>query len=236
MKKIVYIMLFISLSIYSQKKIIGNLLSNGNHYLAEEDYIKAKNYYLKILELDSLNTNAYSGLGIIESRIGDKEKACSLLNKAYQLKNYEISKTIIDFCGCIKYTDLMYSKDVNEYPKFKYKKKYKLIANNEKIVNSKFTKKLEEQIKFSVILKDFKELKNNNKINGFREIDLKINIRFDKDGLFIGDVYTGDKKKRIKEITEEVTKIINKTFEIIPAKYQNKNVGTWDGFVIRIYL
>jgi len=236
MKKIFYIILFISLSTYSQKKTISNLRSNGNYYLAKEDYIKAKHYYLKILELDSLNTNAYSGLGIIESRIGDKKKACSLLNKAYQLKNYEISKTINNFCECIKYNDLMYSKDVDEYPKFKYKKKYKYIANHEKKVNSKFTKELEKQIIFSAVLKDFKELKNNNKINGFKEIDLRINVRFDKNGVFIGDVYTGARKKRIKEITEEVTKIINKSFEIIPAKYQNKNVGTWDGFVIPIYL
>lgn len=235
MKKIIYLSIFlITYSLYSQSKEISTLRGNGNYYLANQEYEKAKYFYFKILELDSLNSNAYSGLGLIESNLGNMEKACSLLNKSYQLKNHEVSSIINELCGSIDYNEIMYSKDIDTYPMFKHKNREKYIANKQNYVDNNFVKTLKKQIKLSEILNNFKQLKKDQKISGFKGFDLLINIRFDKNGQFIGDVYVGMRKKTIEKITKEVSKIINETFEIIPAKYKNKNVGTWDGVLATI--
>lgn len=71
-------------------KAYNNKLINAQNYIAKMNYEKAEESYLKAIDVDPKKTEAYVELADVYVNMGEKDKAVSILKKAY--KNVESNK------------------------------------------------------------------------------------------------------------------------------------------------
>ncbi|MEO2050746.1 MAG: hypothetical protein ABGX00_03205 [Allomuricauda sp.] len=219
MKHLLYItFLLCSFSIFPQKSETNELLEKGNDAFINNDFETAQILYSKILQIDSINNDAIFNLAITNLNLGNNSEGCNLLQKAYKLRDENVGEFILEYCGEIEYNENMFSKDVDELPKFKDGSEvYDLIT--EKGINPILFKKFEERANESRILRKVK--------NGKVYVMLKIGIDGKLDSRTTGPDSSLEINREIKTIFQEIA-------EYIPCKYKNRPVGMFDSFWLPI--
>ena len=211
-KLLILIILFSICPLFGQESEIERLLIKGNEAYENSDFQNAKINYESIIKIDSTNKDAIYNLAGTELNLGNKSKACELLQKSYSLGDFGAYDLIKEQCGGLKYSEKMFLFHVDELPKFLYKDKFIPLIINKKELNPNYMKLIRAEIKNS------RELK---RIKGRASILLNVDINGKLETKIRGEV-PEDKRELISKLLENLT-------EYKPATYINKSVGLFGG-------
>ncbi|TRZ43141.1 tetratricopeptide repeat protein [Robertkochia solimangrovi] len=221
MKNLVIILtIFISINSFGQIKDVKTIFNEGNDAFQKNNFKKAKEKYLEVISFDKKHKDAHFNLALTELKLNNKETACEYLNKSYRLGVTESYDLITQLCGRLEYSERMWRYDVDELPKFKRNAKFLLLFLETKFTNNRMTsiRINPEFIQFLLpTIKKNKELKS---IKG----QVNIVFHFDINGQFKIYAINGNIKESQKS---QLAFVLKNTTELIPAKYDNKNVALY---------
>jgi hypothetical protein len=220
MKQLVIIFLALTLSIplNAQPKVdIDSMLHVALHFYKNNDLKSARNEFLAIYQIDSLNKDAVYNLGVTNLNLGNEEEAINYFQKGVKLRDRESDDVLkVKLKKKIEYADFMHYDDVTELPKYIYKKQT-LDLIEKKGLNEKFKSVLQKEIiKSKVIRRTHFEGK------------LYLNLEIDKRGNLICVILN---ESGNHELNKEIKRIIEGSAKFVPGKYDDKEVGVW-GWVL----
>ncbi|HET8810599.1 MAG TPA: tetratricopeptide repeat protein [Flavobacteriaceae bacterium] len=197
---------------------INKLMKEGNKAFENNDFQTASNKFRKVIEIDSTHKNAFWKLANTELHMGKKDKACGHFHKLYELNAVNAYDTIVRYCGKLKYVDKMLLEHVEEMPKFKtdngYLPVYIFKNSGARRFHPSFLKLLERTL---------------DKDKGLKKLDGRVQLLFilDITGRFSVIGIRGEEiaENERESYRKKLESALNNIAEIIPAKYQNKNVG-----------
>tara|TARA_B100000949_G_C14125093_1_gene384238 strand:+ start:89 stop:763 length:675 start_codon:yes stop_codon:yes gene_type:complete len=191
---------------------VKELMRNGYEAVQANDYNKAQSIYLKVVELDSTNMDAFYNLASIELARGNKSLACDALYKLYGLGDSEAKELILQNCGPLEYNDVMNMKDITEVPRITIKGKtydFIIFKSGQRDINERFKRIFIQNLKKSKAFKGYSDI-------------IFTAFQIDKYGVI--KLRIKGKNLSEKQI-EELKAIYNGVGEITPAKFQDQDVG-----------
>jgi len=198
---------------FSQSTKIDSIRNIAISYYQNNDLINAKVQFEKISEIDSSNVDALFNLGIINSQQNNNKRAILYFQKCVVLRDRQSAKILKDnYKVRIAYSDFMHFEDVDVLPKYIYKKDTLNFINGINL-NDKFLKSINKKLKKSDVIKKFKKKQR-----------IFVRLETDKNGRIVCRIIKGS---GIVEIDDEIQSIFENSNNIIPGKYEGKNVGVW---------
>ncbi|BAO56276.1 tetratricopeptide repeat protein [Nonlabens marinus] len=190
----------------AQKAQIDQLMLEGNQAFQQADFQTAKSKFKAIVEKEPLNKTALFNLGALELNLGNQNGGCTWLQKAYSAGDSGSFELIKTYCNGVIESEAMFSTDVDEMPKFKYKGQWEEFRIGNKI-NPKYTKL------FQYAFRSYDELKPvRGVIMVFQDVDNSGNIH----------IQTDDQQLTLKQI-EILQEIFETTTSYKPATYKGIN-------------
>ena len=214
--KYIIIFFFITQFGFTQDNNINGLLQEGGQAYLNNDFIKAKEIYLKATQLSPKNKDGWYNLAAAELNLDEKENACEHLYKAYSLGDPKILDDIKRYCPNFRDGKIMSIHDVEEKPKFIYEgNEYELFENN--LLNPLYLKILLKEIKKYPMLK--------NKLNGKLMIEISINSANSFDG---GIILIPAKEEDRKLAMMQIISIFKNVVTYKAAKNKGVNVELFE--------
>ncbi|MRX39750.1 hypothetical protein GJU43_10735 [Flavobacterium sp. LC2016-23] len=203
----------------SQTPEVNQLLIDGEKVFLGNDFLSAKEIYKKAVSLDSINKNCWFNLAACELKLGETDNACEHFYQAYLLNDGEALKVIKENCPNFKSDSIMWLNDVEEKPKFIYKKEeYSLVINNS--ISPKYDSLLRRRFKSSNILSKYKgQIVIQFRVNSYNDLDLKV-FRI-----------SGDPKEA-EIIKKEISMILNNLVTYVSAKNKGVHVDLWEWWIL----
>ena len=222
MKQLIILILVMALGaqLHAQTKSdIDSMLHVALQFYKYNDLKSARNEFLAIYKIDSLNKDAVYNLGVTNLNLGNKEEAIFYFQRGVRLRDRESADILkIKLNKKIEYADFMHYDDVDEQPKYIYKGQM-LDLIEKKGLNEKLKTVLLKEIKKSRVVKR----------SNFKG-KLYLNLEIDKSGNLICSVMKGSGNN---ELDAEVKRIIEASAKFLPGRYDNREVGVW-GWVLPI--
>ncbi|MBO6881823.1 hypothetical protein [Winogradskyella sp.] len=207
-----------SFSTFSQESDKNELLKKGNEAYMSNDFETADKLYSKVLQSDSTNVDLIFNLALTKLNLGKKTNGCELLQKAYKLRDEEAGELILEHCGEIEYNENMFTKDVDELPKFKIDDKtYDLITEDG--INKILFRRLKKRFARSSAIKNI----------GKGKIFVMFKIHIDGN---IESRVTGPNSSL--EVNREINRLLKDIAVYIPCQYKNKPVGMFNSIWLPI--
>lgn len=107
----------------SQNGEIPQLMVDGEKAFLENDFLLAKEIYIKATDLDAKNKDCWFNLAASELKLQENDNACEHFYQAYLLNDGEAVKIIKENCPDFRKGSIMSLNNVEEKPKFIYGKK-----------------------------------------------------------------------------------------------------------------
>lgn len=199
----------------SQTIEVNQLLIEGENAFAENNFLLAKEIYTKATNLSVKNKDCWFNLGASELKLEENDNACEHFYQAYLLNDGEAFKVIKENCPNFRNGSIMSVSDVEEKPKFIYKKEEYLLIEGDNL-NSKYTSLLTKRLKSSKIMSKYK---------GSVSVQFKVN---NSDGLDIKMLRVSGDPKEAEIIKKEMLSIINDLVVYVSAKNNGVRVDLWD--------
>ncbi|SNR60620.1 hypothetical protein [Flavobacterium sp. ov086] len=199
----------------SQTNVIDGLMIEGEKAYLDNNFLLAKEIYTKVTNLDSENKNGWYNLAGSELKLEENENACEHFYQAYLLNDGEALKLIKYNCPDFRNGSIMSINDVDEKPKFIYKKEeYLLIIDNS--LNPKFSSLLMGRLKFSTIMSKYKgQASVQLQINNLNDLDVKI-------------LRVSGNQKEAEKIKKEILSVFKNLVTYVSAKNKGVNVDLWE--------
>ncbi|MBZ4034562.1 hypothetical protein K6T82_07275 [Flavobacterium sp. 17A] len=215
LKKITFLFFCIAQVSFSQRQDVNQLLIDGEKAYLENNFLLAKDIYLKAVSLGKENKDCWFNLATSELKLEEYENACEHFYQAYLLDDVEALKVIKENCPDFRNGSIMSLNDVEEKPKFIYgKKEYLLIIGN--ALNPKYTSILRSRFKWSGIMSKYK---------GSVFVQFKVNKH---DGLDVKVLRVSGNQKEAEIIKKEMLSILKDLVVYVSAKQNGVNVDLWD--------
>jgi tetratricopeptide (TPR) repeat protein len=220
--KLKLVFLFFTQICISQTIEIDKLMKEGEKAYSDNNFLLAKEIYLKATNISPKDRNCWYNLAASELKLGEKEKACEYFYQAFLLNDREVLITIKENCPNFRNGQIMSINDVEEKPKFIYKEKEYLFFEKN-LINTKYLEILKNKFRYSKTLTQNFEgrLYIRFKITANDSLDIQING-------FIGD------EKKTETIKREINFILKNMVTYVSAKNKGMHVDLWEDWSIPV--